>query len=215
MAITDIKAYAHLSPQDVEDLAAELDAIRADIEESRGERDAQYIRRAIQLQRGLAVFGRLALFASSSRIARLAGITSLASSKIIENMELGHNIIHGQWDWMNDPKSTQRSGNGIRRARRRSGSTRTISCTTSTPMSWVWTPTSVRYHAGQRRERAPSSACSRPKATSHCRTHPRKQSCSSRPAVASHLSWRCCDRCGRVVSSRTSSTCTRRGRRMR
>ena len=104
MAITDIKAYAHLSPQDVEDLASELDAIRADIEESRGERDAQYIRRAIQLQRGLAAFGRLALFASSSRIARLAGITSLASAKIIENMELGHNIIHGQWDWMNDPE---------------------------------------------------------------------------------------------------------------
>jgi len=104
MAITDIKAYAHLSPQDVEDLAAELDAIRADIEESRGERDAQYIRRAIQLQRGLAAFGRLALFASSSRIARLAGIASLASAKIIENMELGHNIIHGQWDWMNDPE---------------------------------------------------------------------------------------------------------------
>ena len=104
MAITDIKAYAHLTPQDVEDLAAELDAIRADIEESRGERDAQYIRRAIQLQRGLAVFGRLALFASSSRIARLAGIASLASAKIIENMELGHNIIHGQWDWMNDPE---------------------------------------------------------------------------------------------------------------
>jgi NADPH-dependent stearoyl-CoA 9-desaturase len=89
MAITDIKAYAHLSPQDVEDLAAELDAIRADIEESRGERDAQYIRRAIQLQRGLAAFGRLALFASSSRMARLAGIASLASAKIIENMELG------------------------------------------------------------------------------------------------------------------------------
>src|ERR1700727_3647314 len=104
MAITDIKGHAHLSPQDVEGLAAELDAIRADIEESRGERDAQYIRRAIQLQRGLAAFGRLALFASSSRIARLAGITSLASAKIIENMELGHNITHGQWDWMNDPE---------------------------------------------------------------------------------------------------------------
>ncbi|HBD22311.1 MAG TPA: acyl-CoA desaturase, partial [Dietzia sp.] len=23
--------------------------------------------------------------------------------KIIENMELGHNVMHGQWDWMNDP----------------------------------------------------------------------------------------------------------------
>ena len=25
-------------------------------------------------------------------------------AKILENMELGHNIMHGQWDWMNDPK---------------------------------------------------------------------------------------------------------------
>jgi len=49
MAITDIKEYAHLTTGDVEQLAQELDAIRADIEESRGERDARYIRRSIQL----------------------------------------------------------------------------------------------------------------------------------------------------------------------
>jgi NADPH-dependent stearoyl-CoA 9-desaturase len=104
MAITDIKQYAHLAPEDVEALARELDAIRSDIEESRGERDARYIRRAIQLQRGLAVGGRAALFASHNRVARLAGIAMLATAKIIENMELGHNIIHGQWDWMNDPE---------------------------------------------------------------------------------------------------------------
>jgi fatty acid desaturase len=104
MAITDIKEYAHLTPEDVEALADELDAIRADIEDSRGERDARYIRRAIQLQRGLAAGGRVALFASHNRAARLAGIGMLAAAKIIENMELGHNIIHGQWDWMNDPE---------------------------------------------------------------------------------------------------------------
>ena len=63
MAITDIKEYAHLTAEDVEALARELDAIRADIEESRGERDARYIRRAIQLQRALAAGGRIALFA--------------------------------------------------------------------------------------------------------------------------------------------------------
>ena len=104
MAITDIKEYAHLTPDDVEALADELDAIRADIEDSRGERDARYIRRAIQLQRGLAAGGRAALFASNTKVARAAGIAMLASAKIIENMELGHNIIHGQWDWMNDPE---------------------------------------------------------------------------------------------------------------
>jgi linoleoyl-CoA desaturase len=104
MAITDIKQYAHLTEADVEELARELDAIRADIEESRGERDARYIRRAIQLQRALAAGGRIALFASKNKVAWAAGTTMLALAKIIENMELGHNIIHGQWDWMNDPE---------------------------------------------------------------------------------------------------------------
>ncbi|MDA2892355.1 acyl-CoA desaturase [Mycolicibacterium sp. BiH015] len=104
MAITDIKAYAHLTEADVEALAEELDQLRADIEESRGERDARYVRRTIQLQRALAAGGRIALFASSSRIARIGGTAMLAAAKIIENMELGHNVIHGQWDWMNDPE---------------------------------------------------------------------------------------------------------------
>ena len=34
----------------------------------------------------------------------LLGTTGLSVAKILENMELGHNIMHGQWDWMNDPK---------------------------------------------------------------------------------------------------------------
>ena len=104
MAITDIKQYAHLTAEDVEELARELDAIRTDIEESRGEqRDARYVRRTIQLQRALAAGGRIALFASKNKVAWLAGTAMLATAKIIENMELGHNITHGQWDWMNDP----------------------------------------------------------------------------------------------------------------
>ena len=104
MAITDIKQYAHLTPEDVESLARELDAIRTDIEESRGERDARYIRRSIQLQRALAAGGRAVLFASHNKVAWGLGTAMLATAKIIENMELGHNIIHGQWDWMNDPE---------------------------------------------------------------------------------------------------------------
>ncbi len=104
MAISDIKEYAHLTAEDVEALGRELDAIRTDVEESRGERDARYIRRAIQLQRGLAAGGRIALFASRNKLAWTAGTGMLATAKIIENMELGHNITHGQWDWMNDPE---------------------------------------------------------------------------------------------------------------
>ena len=31
------------------------------------------------------------------------GTACLGMAKILENMEIGHNVMHGQWDWMNDP----------------------------------------------------------------------------------------------------------------
>jgi len=104
MAITDVPAFAHLSEADIESLAVELDAIRQDIEDSRGERDSRYIRRTIAGQRALEVAGRLILAASSRRSAWWAGTVTLGVAKIIENMEIGHNVMHGQWDWMNDPE---------------------------------------------------------------------------------------------------------------
>ncbi|MFN8032473.1 MAG: fatty acid desaturase, partial [Mycobacterium sp.] len=104
MAITDVDAFAHLTDADIESLAVELDSIRADIEDSLGARDARYIRRTIAAQRGLEVAGRLLLAASSKRSAWWAGTVTLGVAKIIENMEIGHNVMHGQWDWMNDPE---------------------------------------------------------------------------------------------------------------
>ncbi|GAB2658684.1 NADPH-dependent stearoyl-CoA 9-desaturase [Gordonia jinhuaensis] len=104
MAITDIDVYAHLTESDVETLGAELDAIRRDIEESRGVDDARYIHRTIALQRGLAAGGRVVLLFSNHKPAWLVGTALLSTAKIIENMELGHNVMHGQWDWMNDPE---------------------------------------------------------------------------------------------------------------
>ncbi|MCK0091093.1 fatty acid desaturase [Rhodococcus sp. HNM0563] len=104
MAISDIREFAHLTDADVEALGREFDAIRTDIERSRGVRDARYIHNTIRLQRTLEVVGRLALFRSRERAWWLLGTASLSLSKIIENMELGHNVMHGQWDWMNDPE---------------------------------------------------------------------------------------------------------------
>ena len=104
MAITDINAYAHLTEADVEALGNELDALRREIESDRGERDAKYLRRTIAAQRFLEVGGRLALLGSRNRLLWLGGTAMLSVAKIIENMELGHNVMHGQWDWMNDPE---------------------------------------------------------------------------------------------------------------
>ncbi len=104
MAISDVKEYAHLTEADVEALGREFDAIRRDIEESRGLRDAKYLRNTIRLQRSLEIGSRAVLFASFFPPAWLLGTGMLSAAKIIENMELGHNIMHGQWDWMNDPE---------------------------------------------------------------------------------------------------------------
>ena len=88
----------------LDELGRELDAIRQEVLDTRGERDAAYIRRLIRLQRNLEIGGRLLLLASGNRKARVAGTTALALAKILDNMEIGHNVLHGQWDWMRDPK---------------------------------------------------------------------------------------------------------------
>ncbi|GFG64425.1 fatty acid desaturase [Mycobacterium kubicae] len=104
MAISDIAQYAHLSPADIEALGADLDEIRRDIETSRGQRDAAYIHRTIAFQRALEVGSRLLLGVSPSWVGWAVGTVTLALAKSVENMEIGHNVGHGQWDWMNDPE---------------------------------------------------------------------------------------------------------------
>ena len=100
----DTDPTAHLTDADIENLGRELDAIREQVIASRGERDAAYIRRVIDLQRKLELGSRAVLLFSLFPPAWIAGTTGLSISKIIENMEIGHNVMHGQWDWMRDPK---------------------------------------------------------------------------------------------------------------
>ena len=97
-------ATAGLSDSDIENLGAELDAIRDQIVASRGGRDAAYIRKVIDSQRRLELGSRAILLFSLFPPAWLIGTAGLSVSKIIENMEIGHNVMHGQWDWMRDPK---------------------------------------------------------------------------------------------------------------
>ena len=115
MAIADVKEYAHLSEEDMEKLGAEFDAIRTEIEESRGA-----CRRGLHPPadhgppRDCSSAGRVTLFASGVAIkgwrpAWIAGAALLGVAKILENMEIGHNVMHGQWDWMNDPEIHSRN----------------------------------------------------------------------------------------------------------
>jgi linoleoyl-CoA desaturase len=107
MAMTRPEAHAAaagMSGADVELLGRELEAIRQDVLDDRGERDAAYIRRLIKVQRLLELGSRVVLLASRRRAAWLLGTGALAVAKILDNMEIGHNVLHGQWDWMRDPK---------------------------------------------------------------------------------------------------------------
>lgn len=91
-----------LDDADLDLLAAELDAIRDRVLDSLGETDAQYLRGVLRLQRSLELGGRAALWIGFLPPAWLAGTAMLSLSKTLENMEIGHNVMHGQWDWMRD-----------------------------------------------------------------------------------------------------------------
>ena len=93
-----------LTPQEQDALAAELDALRDSVLADIGERDARYIRRIVRISRYSALFGRTALMFGFVPLLWPLAVLALGVSKILENMEIGHNVMHGQYDWMNDPR---------------------------------------------------------------------------------------------------------------
>src|SRR6476661_2828240 len=95
---------AHLTREDIEEIGRELDAIRQDVIDSRGADDAAYIRKVTKTQRSIDLASPAVLLASVFPPAWIVGTAGLSVAKILENMEIGHNILHGQWDWMRDPK---------------------------------------------------------------------------------------------------------------
>lgn len=104
MAISNIKAYAHLDDEDIQEIGRRLDEIKKEVEQDLGPRDVAYIRNLIRTQRGLEVAGRIALLFAGNKAAWWSGTALLTGAKILENLEIGHNVLHGQWDWMNDPE---------------------------------------------------------------------------------------------------------------
>ncbi len=92
-----------LTAEQLEALGNELDALRARLVADLGEPDRKYIYDVIKAQRGFEVAGRGLMFLGWFPPAWLAGVGALSISKILDNMEIGHNVMHGQYDWMRDP----------------------------------------------------------------------------------------------------------------
>jgi fatty acid desaturase len=101
-SVTTAEAFG-LSPEQLDELGRELDELRQAIVDDLGQADVDYIRRVIRAQRALEVAGRGLLFVGFLPPAWLAGTAALALSKILDNMEIGHNVMHGQYDWTRDP----------------------------------------------------------------------------------------------------------------
>ena len=92
-----------MSREELDSFGTELDALRLRTLESLGQADANYIRRIIRIQQWAEILGRIGIFTPFFWPTFVAGIVLLGLSKILENMEIGHNVMHGQYDWMNDP----------------------------------------------------------------------------------------------------------------
>ena len=91
-----------LSAEEINAFGAELDALRKETMASLGKKEADYIYGVRNFVRYTDIAGRSSLMLGWLPPFWLAGTALLGVSKIVENMELGHNVMHGQYDWMND-----------------------------------------------------------------------------------------------------------------
>lgn len=103
-ALTGNAPRTRPSKETLDALQKELDELRDSVRADLGQRDADYIRNIIRIQRLCEIAGRTLIHFSFTPIPFLLGVTALSVAKIMDNMEIGHNVMHGQYDWMNDPK---------------------------------------------------------------------------------------------------------------
>jgi len=109
----------NLSNDQIDEFGREMDAIYEETLASRGEKDRLYILRLIRTQRSMALGGRILIYLGllflpafshalaswgSALIVMTLGVVLLGIAKILENMEIAHNVLHAQWDWMKDPE---------------------------------------------------------------------------------------------------------------
>ncbi|WAC54609.1 fatty acid desaturase family protein [Gordonia sp. SL306] len=91
-----------LGYEQVEALGRDLDELRARIVADLGEKDREYLYSIIRAQRGFEIAGRGLMYLGFFPPAWIAAVGALSVSKILDNMEIGHNVMHGQYDWMRE-----------------------------------------------------------------------------------------------------------------
>ena len=97
----------HLSPEQIEEFGREVDAIRDEVFDKLGDRDRAYILRLIRAERFMSLGGRYIMLFSMWLLPAFGlpfggwlplslgvglGAVLLGLAKILENMEIGHNV---------------------------------------------------------------------------------------------------------------------------
>ncbi len=100
---------ANLTREQYDEIGRELDALREEVFADLGAEDAAYIRRVVRVARASAVLGRTLLMFGWDPVSFVVGTAALSLAKVLDNMEIGHNVLHGQYDWMNDPALDSRT----------------------------------------------------------------------------------------------------------
>lgn len=96
------RKHVSLSYEEVEALGRELDELRARVVADLGQKDRDYLYSIIRAQRGFEISGRAMMYLGFLPPVWLAAVGALSVSKILDNMEIGHNVMHGQYDWMRE-----------------------------------------------------------------------------------------------------------------
>ncbi|WP_168702207.1 fatty acid desaturase family protein [Gordonia paraffinivorans] len=97
-----------LSYEQVEALGRDLDELRARVVADLGQKDRDYLYSVIRAQRGFEIGGRALMYLGFFPPAWIAAVGALSVSKILDNMEIGHNVMHGQYDWMREDSYNSR-----------------------------------------------------------------------------------------------------------
>jgi NADPH-dependent stearoyl-CoA 9-desaturase len=93
----------HLSREQIAEFEREVNVIRDSVMNNLGQADVDHIRKMIRISRGSEIAGRALLHFGVGPVSWVAGVLALANAKILDNMEIGHNVMHGQYDWTGDP----------------------------------------------------------------------------------------------------------------
>ena len=94
----------HSTEVDLQSFQVELNDLRARTLAKLGADDAAHIEGARRLADVLALVGRTLIHFSLEPVSFGVGVMALGTYKIIENMEIGHNVLHGQYDFLENPQ---------------------------------------------------------------------------------------------------------------